>query len=219
MCYKSPYLLTTHITVALNFRTADLKAKSICSFKNIAENEKNFISKIQKADKKSRRHSVALTFELEHFFSRDINKKKNENKKKDSLAELNKELSDSYDILNIEEPKLFIPEILKDIKDETSAIDNMDSQSINSSVENFNKSRNYGQAKSKLKSYIRSNRNFKTPSSLAQRKYSKSAIMAHSTGFSNNVQIENLDSHKELKLCSHLLKTIEKDIKKNKGKY
>jgi hypothetical protein len=167
-----------------------------------------------KRSKKSRRYSLASTSELKFLFSKT--------EKKNSNVSANLDLSkafhpDSFNLLDIREPRLYVPDILKG----APILIMNKNRNINQKVfEKTNKNKKYNKTESKLKSYISSQpKASKSAGSHTQRYFSKSAIFIHKTGSSKSSKVENIDKNKELKVCSELLKTIEKDVKKNKGKY
>ena len=164
--------------------------------------------------KTSRRYTLASTSELEKFLSENKSKKKKENN--NNLEDFH---SDSLHLLDISEPKLYVPDILKGAPI-LNISKNKTTKEI--SIEKSNKNKKYSKTESKLKSYIGSQiRTSKSAGSRTHGYLSKSAILVHKTGSSKNIKEKNADKdkNKELKICSDLLKTIEKDIKTNKGKF
>jgi hypothetical protein len=198
-------------------RILNLKSNSISCFNEISKKEmsfKNMKPQFPKQSKKSRRYSLASTSELKFLFSK--------NEKKNSNVSANLDLSkafhpESLNLLDIREPRLYVPDILKG----APILIMNKNKNINQNVfEKNNKNKKYNKTESKLKSYISSQpKAFKSAGSHTQRYFSKSAIFIHKTGSSKNSKLENIDKNKELNVCSELLKTIEKDVKKNKGKY
>ena len=199
-------------------KPSTLKAQSISAFKEIFDNENSKIytnksfKKIECTRNRTKKRSKSYD---NHILSDSSYIEISLNKNNKTRNSFNPDISiNSFSIMNINEPKLFEIELQK------NNINNKLNKKLarNDKMEvKFNSQNKQNNAKSKLKMYIRSNRNIKSPCSFTQRQFSKSAISTHFMESSSKKKLENNDT--ELKICSQLQQTIEKDIKVNKGMF
>jgi hypothetical protein len=202
-----------------------IRSNSVSALNEIYKKEKMHLDKDSKLretthfdeKRKSRRYTIANNSDLKQFVSnyKRINQN-NRYKKNSSSFKLNTEMS-TYSFSNITEPEIYAPKLNNETKIQIE-LPNKKLQNRKKSLitDSPYQSKNYNEIKSKLKFYIRSNRNVNSKTSYTQRKNSQYAINTHIVASSKHL-LEN--DFSELKICSQLVKTIQKDVKSHKGLY